>query len=302
LSSLERYRQIAHLWNWLPAFRIVAEFQSVHKAAAELAISPSALSRTVKLLEEALGGDLFTRHQTGLSLTPLGTELLSVTRDSMRRVHDCLATKDSLLEQRRGTLTIGVTSAALAVCVGESAIAFATNQDAHLLVRVREVAPETAQDDLLRGNLDFVVTEHVVSSSDLNCERLGSILFGVYAPLGHARLRESAPKDRAALQDEPFVLVEGNDAWGADAKGKRIARLLVASVPLAVKAAVDLQCLTVLPRGPDLSHHYGGLERLLDLPDPVAVMGVRRKRLADQATPVLDDFSITLHKALSDSH
>ena len=63
---MARFRRVAQLWNWLPAFRGVAEHQSIHGASAALGTSPPALSRTVKLLEEALGAELFTRDKNAV--------------------------------------------------------------------------------------------------------------------------------------------------------------------------------------------------------------------------------------------
>src|SRR5262245_30593406 len=89
--AMRRFRRVAQLWNWLPGFRGVAEHESVHRAAQTLGVSPSALSRTVKLLESALGAPLFVRQGSGLQLTALGAELLTITRDAMRQVDDGIA-------------------------------------------------------------------------------------------------------------------------------------------------------------------------------------------------------------------
>ena len=51
---MERLRSIANLWNWLPAFRAVAETGNLRLAAERLHVSPSALSRTVRLLEDEI--------------------------------------------------------------------------------------------------------------------------------------------------------------------------------------------------------------------------------------------------------
>lgn len=42
---MERLRRVANLWNWLPPFRVVAEYQSIQRAAVVLNVSASALSR-----------------------------------------------------------------------------------------------------------------------------------------------------------------------------------------------------------------------------------------------------------------
>ena len=69
MTTMMRFRRVSQLWNWLPGFRGVAEHASIHKAAQALGTSPSALSRTVKLLESAVGGALFVRQGSGLALT-----------------------------------------------------------------------------------------------------------------------------------------------------------------------------------------------------------------------------------------
>ena len=87
---LERHRQVAQLWDWLPAFRAAAEYESLQRAALALSVSPSALSRSIKRLEETLGQPVFTRSPTGLALTRCGAALLEATRNAMRLVHDAL--------------------------------------------------------------------------------------------------------------------------------------------------------------------------------------------------------------------
>src|SRR5262245_9460417 len=94
---MPRFRRVADVWNWLPAFRAVAEHESIHAAAAALCLSPSALSRTVRLLEDALGVRLFERLGNRLKLTSIGEQLLSIARDAMRRVDDGLSGTDELL-------------------------------------------------------------------------------------------------------------------------------------------------------------------------------------------------------------
>ena len=78
------------MWNWLPVFRLVAERESIRSAAIALRVAPSAVSRSVKLLEEHVGVTLFFRRGRALSLTGHGHRLLEVVRNSMRAVDDCL--------------------------------------------------------------------------------------------------------------------------------------------------------------------------------------------------------------------
>ena len=57
-------------------FRVTLESGSVRRAAARLDIAPSAVSRQISLLEEALGATLMERQRDGISPTPVGEMLL----------------------------------------------------------------------------------------------------------------------------------------------------------------------------------------------------------------------------------
>lgn len=61
--------------NYLRVFYEVAKLGRFTEAAKRLNISQSALSRSVALLEESEGVQLFERSKKGVTLTPLGTEV-----------------------------------------------------------------------------------------------------------------------------------------------------------------------------------------------------------------------------------
>lgn len=62
-------------FNDLAAFVTVAKAKSFTKAAAELGISPSAVSQTMRQLEERLGYRLLTRTTRSVSTTEAGERL-----------------------------------------------------------------------------------------------------------------------------------------------------------------------------------------------------------------------------------
>ncbi len=55
--------------NALKAFEATARLLSVKKAAAELSVTPAAVSHQIKALEDHLGVKLFHRHNRALELT-----------------------------------------------------------------------------------------------------------------------------------------------------------------------------------------------------------------------------------------
>ena len=52
---MDKVQRLHRFWSWLPAFSAVAETQHLPSAALKLHVSPSALSRTIRLLEDDLG-------------------------------------------------------------------------------------------------------------------------------------------------------------------------------------------------------------------------------------------------------
>jgi len=64
-------------WGSLAAFAAVAEERSFTRAAARLGVSPSALSHTLRRLEEKLGAQLLARSTRSVSTTQAGERLLA---------------------------------------------------------------------------------------------------------------------------------------------------------------------------------------------------------------------------------
>lgn len=64
------YHHLLYFWT-------VARAGSIHKASAELRVSPPAISSQLKLLEDQLGEKLFTRSGRRLQLTETGTTVFS---------------------------------------------------------------------------------------------------------------------------------------------------------------------------------------------------------------------------------
>lgn len=67
--------------NALRAFEAVARLDGVGRAAAELHVTHGAVSRQLRVLEEALGMALFTREGRGLALTAAGQRLYEAAAD-----------------------------------------------------------------------------------------------------------------------------------------------------------------------------------------------------------------------------
>lgn len=92
--------------NAVKAFEATARSESFTHAAAELCVTPAAVSQQVKALEATLGVALFKRERRRLVLTEAGREYLPVVRDAL----DQIAVGTNRLVERRSAHTLTVST------------------------------------------------------------------------------------------------------------------------------------------------------------------------------------------------
>lgn len=93
-------------FNDLVAFLTVAREQSFTKAAAKLGVSQSALSQTVRALEERLGIRLLTRTTRSVSPTQAGERLLLTVGPRFEEIELELSALSELKDKPSGTIRI----------------------------------------------------------------------------------------------------------------------------------------------------------------------------------------------------
>lgn len=90
----------------LQAFMAVARERSFTKAAARLGVSQSALSHTIRELEERLGVRLLARTTRSVSPTEAGQRMLGTIGPRLEEIETELASLSELREQPAGTIRI----------------------------------------------------------------------------------------------------------------------------------------------------------------------------------------------------
>lgn len=280
---MERFRRVSSLWSWLPAFRAVAETQHLPTASAQLYVSASALSRTIRLLEEDVGRRLFLRNGRRIELNESGQRLLTSVRNAMRMIHEGLLAID-------GTELSGPVHVATASLV----------TTAHVLPGLRrlrqehpELVPHVLDHDerevaalLLRGEIDVAFVTRPVAHAQLTKLHLGACTSGIYCGPGHP-LHGAEATTLDAVLEHAFVALAPDDrglspeSWPA-AVDRRVS--LVVSQPatgLAVCAAGEL--LAVLPDAVGRSPIYRGrLHRLpLEIVPATDLFAIHRTTLTE---------------------
>ena len=103
--------------NDLQAFLAVARDQSFTKAAAKLGITPSALSHTIRALEERLGVRLLARTTRNVSPTEAGDRLMRSIAPLFDQITAELEALGELRDKPSGTIRITCTDDQIELCI-----------------------------------------------------------------------------------------------------------------------------------------------------------------------------------------
>ena len=91
-------------------FYIVANNGNITNASKELMISQPAISKSIKNLEEQLGGQLFVRTKRGVTLTNEGKEFYNYIKQAMEYISNAENKFTDLINLETGTIRIGVST------------------------------------------------------------------------------------------------------------------------------------------------------------------------------------------------
>lgn len=91
-------------------FYVVANHKNITKASAELNISQPAISKSIKNLEEQLGGTLFVRTKRGVELTYEGKEFYNYIKQAIEYINNAENKFTDLINLESGQINIGIST------------------------------------------------------------------------------------------------------------------------------------------------------------------------------------------------
>ena len=91
-------------------FYVVANHSNITKASEELSISQPAISKSIKNLEEQLGGQLFVRTKRGVVLTEEGKEFYNYIKQAIEYINNAENKFTDLINLETGCIKIGIST------------------------------------------------------------------------------------------------------------------------------------------------------------------------------------------------
>ena len=257
------------------AFLSVAQHRSFRKAAAELAVSPSAISQTVRALEARVGAALFTRTTRSVGLTEAGQRFLSRAKPAFEELVAASKIAHELGQRPSGLLRLSVPRAVVPIVLEPLIASFC---QAYPEVEV-EIAASGELIDLATGGFDAGVRFGQFIAADMIAVRLTPpfrfIIVGSPAYLA----RSSQPESLEDLRQHACLrLRRSNGAlapWSFNDNGRTIeiavsGPLIASDFPIMLGAALE---------GTGLAQ----------VPEPIATAGVKAGKLV----AVLEPFAPT---------
>nr|WP_030548006.1 LysR family transcriptional regulator [Streptomyces albus] len=190
----------------LAQFAGVARYEHVTRAAEELAVPQSTLSRAMVRLERDLGVALFARHGRTVSLTPAGRTFLRSVERALAEVERAAESVRADADPAAGKVAFGFLHTLGPETVPGLIRAFRAD---HPRVRFQLVQNygEAMLERLRAGELDLCLTAPVPDAPDLVARRLDEQRLRLVVPEGHRLARRKRVR-LAEAAEEVFVTLE----------------------------------------------------------------------------------------------
>ena len=134
----------------------IAHRGSIREASAVLHLTQPAMSRSLAELERILGVQLFDRGPKGMTVTAAGAPLITHMQLVTSEVGSLLRHADEIVDGERGEVRVGTLLAGTADIL-PAAVFEVTRRHPGVGVAISEGTPDRLHEDLMSGQVDFVV-------------------------------------------------------------------------------------------------------------------------------------------------
>lgn len=237
----------------LLAFRAVAEEQSFTRAAAQMGVSPSALSHTIRTLEERLGVRLLTRTTRSVAPTEPGERLLATIGPHFDGIEAELAALSELRDKPAGTIRI-TTGDHVAETILEPAVAKLLRDYPDIRV---EISVNLGFVDIVAERFDAGIRLGETVAQDMVAVRIGPDLRMAAVASADYFERRPLPLTPHDLANHNCINLRlptrgGLYAWEFEKSGRALnvrveGQLAVNDIALARRAAIDGVGIAYLP-------------------------------------------------------
>lgn len=189
----------------LRAFAAVYHLRKLSAAAEQLSITQSAVSLSLRQLEEGLGARLFERTTRTLRPTQAAHEAMVLAERILRDAEALGAGTLELSQLRRGRVSLAITPTLAELLLPEALQRFRA-QHPGIHVDVNDCAPEQFVARVVGEQVDFGIGVPEQAGADVDTDTLVRDHLALVCPAGHALAARQRPR-WADLKDLPLITV-----------------------------------------------------------------------------------------------
>jgi len=145
---------------------IVRNHLNISAAADNLYTSQPGISKQLRLLEEELGVELFTRNGKHLSeITPVGRQIIAKSESILREVNNIQILAEEYRDDRRGSLSIATTHTQARYAL-PAVISIFRDRYPAVTLQVHQGSPAQIAELVLSGEADFAIATEAMELFD----------------------------------------------------------------------------------------------------------------------------------------
>jgi len=258
------------------AFLSVAQHRSFRKAAAELAVTPSAISQAIRALEARVGAALFIRTTRSVGLTEAGEKFLSRAKPAFEELVAASEVARELGQRPSGLLRLAAPRAVVPILLERLVASFC---QAYPEVEV-EIAASEQLVDLAAGGFDAGIRLGQFIAADMIAVRLSPPFRSIIVGSPNYFARAGQPERPEDLRHHACVRMRRSSGaialWSLNDNGRAVevavsGPFIANDYPTMLGAAVEGVGLAQVPE-PMAAEHLGAgrLVQVLDRFAPMA--------------------------------
>lgn len=193
-------------------FKVVAELGSIHKASEALRIAQPSLSSSIRILEEAIGKELFIRNHKGVQLNQNGHILYEFSSKffaDLKEIEFKLARES---ESYEGHLKLGFYES-IAIYYWPHFMNIFAKKYPLIGLSLSSARSTYLLDRLTKRDLDFIVSVEPLKSKNIYSEILYEDTFQFFTC--NYRIKGNAPISKSDLLKVPFILFSSAKVQGS---------------------------------------------------------------------------------------
>lgn len=192
--------------NALIYFQTVAKYENMSRAAEELHLTQPALSKSISMLEEDLGVELFDRNGRSIKLNRYGKFFLERTDIILREVERAKEDLANLVSPNYGEVSLGFMHT-LGLEVIPSLMMEARKLLPHMRFQLTQSNSSVIMRKLEVGELDICLVSSLETSKDVHWEKLWEEELFLIVPKNHP-LKDRERVKLSEFASDPFISIK----------------------------------------------------------------------------------------------